>query len=194
MPDLAEVFQDGPFQKGSYLSRIIGIFNEEIIRIWAQDQRSSYDILEKRPTLYEEGKPYTLDFLLVQNGHAFVSEMKCEIQYQKYRFWKLTDPDQLDHHKNKKAFELFLRLSQDPSSVLVKAGGEIEVRGTVLVWGSASIDGIEAVKEHYGFSDVLTLEGCINDLVSWNNENYLRLLTEREEWSASLFSALRAKC
>jgi hypothetical protein len=193
MSDLSEMLQDGPPEKGSYLSRIFGIFNEEIVRIWARDPRSPYEILEKRPTLYEMGKYYTLDFLLLQDGKAFVSEMKCEIQYQNYRYWRLAEPSQLKHHKNKKAFELFLQLSKDPGSVSVKANGDVEVRGTILVWGAATEEGIEAVKAEYGISDVITVENCINDLVSWENESYLELLDQRDEWSSSLFSKLRGK-
>jgi hypothetical protein len=61
------------------------------------------------------------------------------------------------------------------------------------VWGSATPEGIKAVKDQYGFSDVLSVERCIEDLISWKNESYLQLLEEREEWSSSLFRALRAK-
>jgi len=61
------------------------------------------------------------------------------------------------------------------------------------VWGAATPEGIRAVKDHYGFSDVLTVEGCIEDLVSWKNGSYFQLLEEREEWSSSLFNALREK-
>ncbi len=107
MPDLADMFQDGPPEKGRFLSRVFGIFSEEIVRIWAQDPRSPYQVLDKRPTLYDAGKRYSLDFLFLQNGRAYVAEMKCEIRYQNYRFWRLTESGQLDHHKNKKAFELF---------------------------------------------------------------------------------------
>jgi hypothetical protein len=193
MSDLAEMFQDGPHGKGSYLSRIFGIFNEEIVRIWALDPHSPYDVLDRRPTLYESGRFYTLDFLFQKGRRHFVAEMKCEVEYRNYRFWRLAQPEQLDHHKKKKAFQLFLRLSKDASAVLVKAGEPIQVHGTILVWGAATPEGIKAVKDQYGFSDVLTVERCIEDLVSWKNKSYLQLLQEREEWSSSLFHALRGK-
>jgi hypothetical protein len=195
MPDLAATFKSGPPQKGAYLSRLFGIFNEEVIRIWASDPRSPYEVSPKRPTLYEMGKPYTLDFLFMRDGRSFVGEMKCEIQYQDYVYWRLSEPQQLEHHRNKKAFQLFLALSMAPSSVRVRvAGGEVEVHGSVLVWGAATADGIEAVKKQYGIADVLTIEGCIADLISWESESYLRLLQERESWASSLFRALRGEC
>jgi hypothetical protein len=194
MIDLATLFKDGPPERGSFLSRIFGIFNEEVIRIWARDGRSPYNIHERRPTLHEGSRRYTLDFLFEKCGALFVSEMKCEIQYQNYRYWRLDDPEQLKHHCTKRAFELFLELSRDARSVSVKAGGEpVEVVGTVLVWGAATARGVLAVRDHSGISDVLTVEGCIRDLLEWDNPEYLRLLSEREQWISSMFTGLRTR-
>lgn len=109
MDDLSEIFKDGPHEKGSFLSRVFGIFNEEIVRIWARDSRSPYNIHESRPTLYDQdNKPYTLDFLFEQDGKFYVSEMKCEIQYNNYRYWRLESPKQLEHHK-KNALHYFCK-------------------------------------------------------------------------------------
>jgi hypothetical protein len=191
MTDLATLFQDGPPEKGSFLSRVFGIFNEEIIRIWARDVRSTYNIHARRPTLYEESRNYTLDFLFEKNGEFFVSEMKCEIQYQNYRYWLLTSTGQLEHHLSKRAFKLFLKLSRDSQSVAVKAGEPIDVKGTVLVWGAATSEGIKEVRECYGISDVITVESCIHDLIKWNNPEYQTLLHDREQWFVSLFEGLR---
>ncbi len=191
MIDLAALFQDGSPEKGSFMSRVFGIFNEEIIRIWARDEKSPYNIQERRPTLYEGSRGYTLDFLLEKKGEFFVTEMKCEIQFQNYKYWRLTNPKQLEHHRSKRAFELFLQLSSDSHSVPVKAGGPIAVKGTILVWGAATPAGIQAVQEHFCISDVLTVESCIRDLLKWNNPEYQGLLQKREEWLLSLFNGLR---
>ena len=191
MKELAEIFRDSPPEKGKFLSRIFGIFSEEIIRIWARDKRSLYSIHDRRPTLYKENSKYTLDFLLEKNGEIFVSEMKCEIQYQNYKYWRLVDTQQLQHHLKKRAFNLFLSLSRDPKSVIVKAGSRIEIAGTVLVWGAATPKGIEAVKRQFGISDVLTVESCIRDLVNWSNQEYSEFLRMRERWLSSLFANLR---
>jgi len=129
--------------------------------------------------------------LLEKDGALFVSEMKCEIQYQNYRYWRLSSHNQLKHHLSKKAFELFLQLSQDPTSVLVKAGTPIKVSGTVLVWGAATPEGIAEVRNEFGITDVLTVESCINDLVGWNNIEYRELLDLRDQWISSLFKGLR---
>lgn len=192
MIDIEKILKDGPPQKGAFLSRVFGIFNEEIIRIWARDERCKYNIAERRPTLYDAGKHYTLDFLLERNGLWYVSEMKCEIQYQNYKYWRLVDPEQLEHHKRKRAFQLFLALSANCDAVPVKAGQDISVAGTVLVWGAASSKGIAAVRERYGITDVVTVEGCISDLLSWRNTEFQAFVEQRESWMSSLFNELRA--
>ena len=189
--ELAEIFRDGPQEKGTFLSRVFGIFSEEIVRIWARDDKSPYSLLDRRPTLYRKNRRYTLDFLLKNNGKIFVSEMKCEIQFRNYKYWRLIDTQQVQRHRKKEAFKLFLSLSRNPNSVIVKAGSRLDVAGTVLVWGAATPNGIEAVKRKFGISDVLTVESCIEDLVKWNNEEYSKFLQMREQWLSSLFSNLR---
>jgi hypothetical protein len=192
MVDLAALLKDGSPEKGSFLSRVFGIFSEEIIRIWARDQKSPYNLHERRPTLYDdENRSYTLDFLFEKNGDFFVSEMKCEVQYQNYKYWRLTNLKQLEHHLSKTAFKLFLKLSENSHSVPVHAGEPLEVKGTVLVWGAATLEGIAAVRDRYGISDVLTVESCVRDLIEWNNLEYQAFLREREQWLLSLFNGLR---
>ena len=196
MTDLAELFKDGPPEKGSFLSRVFGIFSEEVIRIWARAEESPYSIHDKRPTLYEKcgsSKRATLDFLLQKDGGFFVSEMKCEIQYQNYKYWRLTDPEQLKHHySSSNSFRMFLDLSRDTDSVRVLAAGEpIDVKGTVLVWGASTSEGECLVKSRFGIADILTVESCVNDLVAWDNQQYLNLLKAREHWLSSLFKGLR---
>ena len=191
MKDLAEIFKDGPHEKGSFLSRVFGIFNEEIIRIWARDYRSPYNNHEKRPTLYDlDNKPHTLDFLFEKDGKFYVSEMKCEIQYNNYRYWRLESSKQLEHHK-KNAFKLFLKIAKDPMAVPVKAGDAVVTSGAILVWGAAYDHGIKSVSEEFGFSDILTVENCMRDLVQWSNTEYIDLLEAYESWCGALFNALK---
>ena len=192
MSDLADILRSGRPRKGSFLSRMFGIFNEEIIRIWARDPRSAYNIHAKRPTLYGPSGRYTLDFLFESHGELFVSEMKCEIQYQGYRYWRLEDSSQLAHHV-KPAFQLFLQSAKDPLSLslAVRAGESVTVNGAILVWGAATDMGIRTVKEEFGFHDVLTIESCVNELAAWENDEYKAFLNELEQWSSELFDALR---
>lgn len=192
MTDIRTFFDGNRKERGAYLSRIFGIFNEEIIKIWAHDQNSYYKIHEKRPTLYDGEKPYTLDFTFIKDSRLYVSEMKCEIEYQNYKFWKLHDPEkQFKHHQTKRAFQLFLNLSKNPGSVPVKAGDSIEAAGTILVWGAATEQGKRIAKEKYRIFDVITIEECIDDLVNWKNSEYLELINDRNNWSNEFFEALK---
>lgn len=88
--------------RGKFLSRVFGIFSEDIVRLWAKDDRSPYEDLG-RPTVKQNcaTKGYTLDFTLrhAETKKTYISELKCEIEYQNYRYLVLTDTSQLDHHK-----------------------------------------------------------------------------------------------
>lgn len=191
MTDIRNFFDGNP-KRGAYLSRIFGIFNEEIIKIWARNQNSPYDIHEKRPTLYDGKKPYTLDFTFIKDSEIYVSEMKCEIEYQNYKFWKLHDPEkQFKHHQTKRAFELFLSLSKNPGSIPVNAGDSIDPAGTILVWGAATEQGKRIAKEKYRIFDVVTIEECIADLVNWKSSEYLNFVGDRDIWSSEFFKALK---
>ena len=185
-----DTFQQGPEEKGAYLSRIFGIFSEQIVRIWARDERSPYSVAERRPTLYDLSKPYVLDFLFLQDGKTYVSEMKCEIQYQNYRYWTLTDATQLEHHRKKRAFQLFLDVARDPESVPVKAGDSVAPDGAILVWGSVTLAGVQSVRQQFGFKDVISVEKCIRDLVEWGNLEHQELIADRRKWTDDLYRAL----
>lgn len=92
---------DAPIARGKYLSRVFGIFSEEIVRQWASDPRCPYENLG-RPTLRKRGDRVgsTLDFTLrhKSTGKSYVTELKCEIEYQNYKYLVLSDIKQLNHH------------------------------------------------------------------------------------------------
>ena len=185
----------GQSRRDKFLSRIFGIFNEEIVRIWSMNDRSPLTDLG-RPTIYDhDGKYYTLDFLFQDdNGQLFVTEMKCELEYQKYRYLTLQDPQQLDHHKNKRAFQLLLELAKNPHGYVIKRQGEVvEVDGTGLVWGRATPEGISASKNHYGFDHILSVESIVEDLIDWQDQQYCEFIEQYRKWSHELFDGLQLK-
>ena len=188
--NIVESFQNGPKEKGAFLSRVFGIFNEEIIRIWARDPQSPYSISDRRPTLYDESGRYTLDFLFIRDGHSYVSEMKCEIQYQNYKYWMLEDASQLEHHRGRRAFDLFLEVARDPVSINVRAGSEIKPSGAILVWGAVSPNGAQSVQDRFGICDVISMEDCVRDLVKWGSSDYRELIAEKRDWCNDLCRTL----
>lgn len=199
--DLANIFisEQKPYKGNSsrdkFLSRLFGIFNEKIVRIWCNNSRSPFEDLG-RPTIYTQDKRYfTLDFLLKdQSDRTFITEMKCEIEYQKYKYFTLTEAKQVERHKKKRAFELLLHLANNPSQYRIgQAGNDVTITGTALVWGKVLPPAVKEIKECFGFDHVLSLENMISDLIGWEDRAYKGLITEYSCWCNELFLGL-GKC
>lgn len=179
--------------RGKYLSRVFGIFSEEIVRIWASDPRAPYEDLG-RPTLRAEGEKSgsTLDFTFRsrETGKVYVAELKCEIEYQDYRYLVLAESRQLGHHSKPAFAALLAAATKQPQLRAYVAKKEIQIDGAILVWGAATPEGITLVCAEKGFSAVLTLAEIINDLQSWKSEAYRALLESRRAWSNQMYDAL----
>jgi hypothetical protein len=130
-----------PVARGKFLSRLFGIFSEEIVSLWAKDARAPYESLG-RPTIKVEGdqRGHTLDFTLRDRstGKVYVAEMKCEIEYENYKYFVLERVDQLAHH-GKPAFAALLKAAErsEPQTVFV-GGKPIGIDGAILIWGCAT--------------------------------------------------------
>ena len=191
--DFLALFKTEIPARDKFLSRLFGIFNEEIVRCWARDPRAPYEDLG-RPTLKAPGdaRGYTLDFTLRRrtDGATFVAEMKCKLEYERYRYLTLTSPDQLAHHR-KPAFTAFLKAARQPDRYAVRIGGKpITVHGAILIWGRVTDAGRRAVIDRHGFADVLSLESIITDLQTTENAEYRALLRRLAAWAAELFAGL----
>jgi len=88
-----EIFHSQNDIKDKFLSRLFGIFSEDIVRIWCNDSQSPYLDLG-RPTIKidDEKRGRTMDFTFQSrdNGKNFVGELKCELEYENYRYMTLT--------------------------------------------------------------------------------------------------------
>jgi len=185
--------QDAPMARGKYLSRIFGIFSEEIVRIWAKHPRCLYENLG-RPTLRKPGEKSgsTLDFTLRHKitGKCYVTELKCEIEYQNYKYLVLSDVKQLSHHNKSAFFALLDAAAGKPEQQAFINRKSIAIDGAILIWGAATAEGRRAVIDKYGFFDVITMAEIIQDLRSWECESYNELLEERRSWANEMFEAL----
>jgi len=130
--------------KNKFLSRIFGIFSEEIVNIWCSNDNAPYKNIG-RPTIYtKEPKKghYTLDFTFKdKDNKKFIVEMKSEIQYENYKYMILqsdTATNYLKHHQKKTAFQLFLNLKNNRISVKKEEINNLKSDGSILVWGSLS--------------------------------------------------------
>lgn len=181
-------------KRGKYLSRLFGIFSEDIVRIWAADKKCHYEDLG-RPSIRFEGKTYTLDFTFQhkQSRKVYIVEQKCEIEFQNYKFFILNKKEQLSHHiKAKKAFMAFLEAAKKNIISVSIGKQEIKIDGTILIWGAATPKGINDIKLEYEIDDILTLEKIIDDLILWRNENFYKFVRDRIVWSNEMLSGLLA--
>lgn len=187
MPSLDSIFRTNTRARDKFLARVFGIFNEEIVRCWCNDSRSAYENMG-RPTITNAntGRGYTLDFTFRSrdSGRFYVGEMKCELEYENYRFLTLDSPSQLRHHMGD-AFKLFLDAATSPSTCRVNVQGKPRpVDGAILVWGRCTPQGQASVIEEYGFHTVLTLENIVRDLLQWQSKEFETLIATKESWSS----------
>lgn len=134
----------------------------------------------------------TLDFTLVdqRKGKKFIAEMKCWLEYEGYKYLRLTSAKQLEGLKNT-AFLRFLEMAVSPNTYGVSVAGKpTRVDGTILIWGSASEDGRNNVMEKYGIAAVLTVEEMLKDLKGLSTKAWIEFIEELREWSNGLFDFL----
>ena len=141
----------------------------------------------------DDGRRHTLDFTLERrsDGALFVTEMKCEIEFEGYRYLTLTGPEQIEHHRQKEAFQKLLRLAREPTAQRVTKGGEEQnVAGSMLVWGVVTPEGRSAAMDRYGFADVLGVEDMLRDLAAWQPKEWADWIGARQRWTNGLFEWL----
>jgi hypothetical protein len=178
--------------RDKYLSRLFGLFSEEIVRTWCACPEAPYADLG-RPTLCEPGRTrgHTLDFTLRRNsGGDYVAELKCELEYDGYRYLTLTDSDQVRHHVSA-AFTKLVGVARNPGSYVVRRRGRGErVDGAILVWGAVTPEGRAMTMADYGFADVLAVETMVSDLQEWAPTSWADLTHRYRGWTIELFDFL----
>lgn len=204
LDDMPQGTEIGPFEqvfkmdvprRDKFLSRLFGLFSEEVVRTWCAHEASPYSDLG-RPTLADPstGTWSTLDFTFrrgeSKSGSTFVGELKCELEYGNYRYLRLEHPEQLEHHTGR-AFQRTMQFAADPQSLNVRIAGKAhQADGAILVWGAISDEGRSLVMEATGVADVLSVENMIADLNQWKPEGWTTLVDERRQWSNALFDYL----
>jgi len=187
-----ELFRSTDTARDNYLSRLFGMFSEDIVRFWSAHEEAPYRYLG-RPTLWADGQFATLDFALQSRSdqRIYVAEQKAELAFEGYRYLRLTDAQQVAHHAHMRAFAWLLDAARDPGARVAKVAAKpISVAGAILVWGAVTAGGCAAVKATYGFADVLSLEDMLADLRTWGDEAWRARLATLESWSNDLFRAL----
>ena len=209
-PDLV-CNKDNDCKREKFLSRLFGILSEEIVKVWCDNCKSPYKDLG-RPSLYEDGKytGTTLDFTFKDRitDKIYIVEMKCEIQYENFKYFYLSDDSELnrflDHH-NKKAFERFKKLPTESDKYIIKyPDPEFSTKkkqldnidGIILIWGKVDQEKIENKKiesSSFNFHQILSVERMISDLIEWEDEDYKCMIDAYQCWSNDMFDQLVGK-
>ena len=179
--------------RDKYLSRLFGLFSEEVVRTWCACPQAPFEDLG-RPTLCEPGltRGHTLDFTFRRrdSGAIYVAESKCELEYDGYRYLRLTNASQIRHHTST-AFAKFLRVASDPTSLDVRRQGRPQpVIGAILVWGAVSPEGREAAMSEYAFAEVMSIEAMLADLQTWAPAGWTEFVSRYRGWTSELFDFL----
>lgn len=194
MGSMEALFRRPEVGRGAYLSRLFAFFSEEVVRHWAACDQAPYRDIG-RPVVWDGSgnRNHVLDFTLQRrsDGRTLVAELKCEIEFEGYRYLDLRGPEQVRHHERGAVFQKFLRLAREPTSLRVTVGGKpVAVDGGVLVWGVMSAEGRQSTMSHYRLADVLSIEMMLQDLQSWQPETWAGWVQERRRWSDELFDWL----
>ena len=181
--------------RDKYLSQVFRLFSEQVVRTWCACGEASYEDLG-RPTLYRTGQTggSTIDFTLRRRttGETYAAELKCELEFDGYKYLRLTSADQLRHHTSE-AFVRFLALARDRDSIDVRTGGKpTPVDGAILIWGATTPEGRAAVTAACGFADVLSIEVMLTDLAHWRPDAWSSLVDRHRAWTTELFDMLAA--
>jgi hypothetical protein len=179
--------------RAKYLSRVFGIFSEEIVRLWAAHPECPYEDLG-RPAIRMPGdtRGHILDFTLREKGtgKTYATELKCEVEYQGFKYFVLTDPDQLSHH-TKPAFFALLAAAKEPMAASVAVRGKnVPIDGSILIWGAATDQGRALAIERFGFAAILTIDAIVANLRDWGCPAFREHMEQRRQWTNDLLDSL----
>lgn len=191
--DIEKTFHTTNSKRDKFLSRLFGIFSEDIVRYWCNNKNSKYSDMG-RPTLWAGNQHFPpLDFSFRDHsGKTFIGEQKCELEYQGYQYLELSSLNQVERHQREKsAFRRFLDMAKDPESYTVKINRSVEfVHGAILVWGRINKNKKNEIKKYFHLHDILTIEEMVNDLIKWKDPDYFEYINTKYIWMTDLMSKL----
>ena len=63
----------------------------------------------------------------------------------------------------------------------------------MLVWGALTEEGRHRTISQYGFEDIVSIEGCLDDLHRWQTPAWTERVQELKRWSDDLYTFLAGK-
>ena len=190
-----DIFRSDIGQRDKFLAHFFAFFSEEAIRCWCSDPKNRYaDLGRPRVMTVTSSKLYFLDFTFRErsSGRIFLGKQKFWPEYQDYRFLRIDSVELIDDMVTD-AFEAFLNCASTPDKYRVWCGaGELRPSGSIFVTGAITDEADEAVRQKYGFHEILSFEQIIEELRSSRNSRWEELVEKRLRWSMELFDALGA--
>ena len=190
--------------KTNFLSRILGVFSENIVDFWLENEKCPYRSLG-RPSLYsvDNKKLATLDFTFQNksDNKNYIVEQKCffgfkngklcsmstyEIFIKEFEKWSTAKANSTP------AWKYFSNFSKERYDVKVKTK-KIETEGTILLWASCEKEGAEKFQEELGISKIIGVDSIISDLKQWEDNNYSKFIDTRKNWIIELLDNLYVK-
>lgn len=187
-------------KQANFLSRIIGIFSEDVVRFWLENKKCKYNFLG-RPQVWTENdsKKYSLDYLLQdkKTKKCYIAEQKCFFGFKDGKLKKISEAETFsivfDKWSNEKrnhtvAWARFIEFNND-SHVSIK-NKKCDVSGKILVWASCDKKAKKDFQKKHNIFDVVSFEQVIRDLNKWEDRKYLGFLKDRKKWINQLFNSL----
>ncbi|MBK9222222.1 MAG: hypothetical protein IPO16_08865 [Saprospiraceae bacterium] len=187
--------------KVNFLSRIFGVFSEEIVKIWCDNKNNNDFEYIGKPHIKEGNKrPIVLDHLLKSKNTYFIVEQKNFHGYKNGKLSSMEDTDEFfknfeswsigkSKNQKSKAWDIFINFTKKPKEV--KYDGKIIPQAkTLLIWSKGTDVGRYKFVQKYGISKVLFLEQMKNDLIKWKDPAYIKLIKDKKKWIAQLFNDL----
>jgi hypothetical protein len=191
--------------KVNFLSRFFGTFNQEILKLWCENENNKdFKYLKSEPSLYiDQNKKPRLDHLIEYKGKNFIVEQKAFYGFQNGNLTKMDDAmdyikrfDQWSLRKIKeqrsKAWVFFVELDfseEKEYKVFIKEKA-YQVHGKILVWSQATENGKIKFKEKLKLDHILLIEDMISDLAKWQDVTFKETLKLKQSWIDEIFSEL----
>lgn len=187
-------------KKASFLSRVFGIFREEIVKYWVDNDQCEYEDLG-RPTIIKksDGGKVTLDYTFKKGETVFIVEQKNFYGYSNGRLAEISTSEtfieafeQWSKSKAKQTLAWDYFLNFDPNNYIVQVNKqETLVDGRILIWADYTNEGKQMLMEKLNLKDIISVNEILNDLRKWGDKKYLEFITSREKWVMELFNGLR---
>ena len=183
--ELQKIFKNADEKQNNLLTRVFGIFSEEIINCWLAYPDCEYKNLG-RPSIYKKNeRPSTLDFLFekkkgTNKGALYIVEQKCLFSYNKGNLLCMTETN-LEHFekwstqkaKYSKAWKDFREIHSylKNEDVVIKWKGSTpeltkKVVGNILIWGKWMDNTKHADPK---IDKIISMESIMNEMNEWDN-------------------------